>query len=393
MMQDALTGSAPTADWPDSRLEAWKYTDLQGLVAGLSKNEIEPNTPLWNFQTDQQSDSLIRSVKSGEPTTGSDALSRIIHASATGGWHIRIPKGICPELPLRVSYAPLAPSGWSAYHHQIRVEEGARLTLIEEFGQELSLADRFPNEELQDASSGPVRAMALHHLEVHLEPGAELKMIRLFRSMTAQALVHQIDADQEEGSKLLVQTVALGSGIIRNNIHIQQRGNACSGNLLGLSWARNGGHIDQYSRIQHHALDGNSHQHYKAIAAPNSTAVFNGVLRVEPHAQQSNAYQRSSNLMLDPAAHPKDQSSKKPLRSGKVNAKPELQIFADNVKCSHGATMGKLNTDSIFYLQSRGLSGEQARRMLTIAFAMEIVDQVEDDTLRSKVISALDLFQ
>jgi Fe-S cluster assembly protein SufD len=97
--------------------------------------------------------------------------------------------------------------------------------------------------------------------------------------------------------------------------------------------------------------------------------------------------------MLDPAAHPKDQSSKKPLRSGKVNAKPELQIFADNVKCSHGATMGKLNTDSIFYLQSRGLSGEQARRMLTIAFAMEIVDQVEDDTLRSKVISALDLFQ
>ncbi|MFM7913118.1 MAG: SufD family Fe-S cluster assembly protein, partial [Bacteroidota bacterium] len=134
----------------------------------------------------------------------------------------------------------------------------------------------------------------------------------------------------------------------------------------------------------------NSHQHYKAIAAPNSTTIFNGVLRVEPHAQQTNAYQRSSNLMLDPASLAQGQPLKPTLRSGKVNAKPELQIFADNVKCSHGANMGKLNTESIFYLQSRGLSFEEAQRMLTLAFAMEIVDQLEDEVIRNKVMAHLD---
>lgn len=94
--------------------------------------------------------------------------------------------------------------------------------------------------------------------------------------------------------------------------------------------------------------------------------------------------------MLDPASLGQGHPLKPTLRSGKVNAKPELQIFADNVKCSHGATMGKLNTESIFYLQSRGLSFEEAQRMLTLAFAMEIVDQLEDEGIRNKVMAHLD---
>jgi len=363
--------------WPSSRLEAWKYTDLDQWASKISRNDGPLTPSVWQGQPHELLD-LFTELPNAEPLFPAlDELSALIHAAKHGGWHAHIPAGTTCDAPLRLLYAPSVTAGWSGFAHQIQVDEGAQLTLIEEF-------DEGRPEE------NNVERMNLHHLQVHLGRGAKLKLIRLFHGPTATALVHQIDALQEEESKLEVQTIALGSGMIRNNIHIQQKGDRCSSTLLGLSVAFGGGHLDQYSRIQHHALEGNSHQHYKAIAAPNSTTIFNGVLRVEPHAQQTNAYQRSSNLMLDPVSLAQGHPSKPILRSGKVNAKPELQIFADNVKCSHGATMGKLNTESIFYLQSRGLSFEEAQRMLTLAFAMEIVDQLEDEGLRNKVMAHLD---
>jgi len=369
--------SATKIAWPSSRLEAWKYTDLDQLASKISRND-GPLTPSgWQGQPHELL-GLFTELHNAEPLFPAlDELSALIHAARHGGWHAHIPAGTTCDTPLRLLYAPSVTEGWSGFTHQIQVDEGAQLTLIEEF-------DEGRPEEKN------VERMNLHHLQVHLGRAAKLKLIRLFHCPTAKALVHQIDALQEEESKLEVHTISLGSGMIRNNIHIQQKGDRCSSTLLGLSLAFGGGHLDQYSRIQHHALEGNSHQHYKAIAAPNSTTIFNGVLRVEPHAQQTNAYQRSSNLMLDPVSLAQGHPLKPTLRSGKVNAKPELQIFADNVKCSHGATMGKLNTESIFYLQSRGLSFEEAQRMLTLAFAMEIVDQLEDEVIRNKVMAHLD---
>lgn len=382
--------SASKIAWPSSRLEAWKYTDLHQLAAKLSRNESPLSPSGWQGQPHELLD-LFTELHNAEPIFQPfDELYGLIQAARHGGWHAHIPAGIACNAPLRLSYAPSVTAGWSGFTHQFQVDEGAQLTLIEEFDEGRPEGNNSGRSNPQPSDTPPVERMNLHHLQVHLGRGAELKLIRLFHGPAATALVHQIDAVQEEGSKLEVQTISLGSGMIRNNIHIQQKGDRCSSTLLGLSVAFGGGHLDQYSRIQHLALEGNSHQHYKAIAAPNSTTVFNGVLRVEPHAQQTNAYQRSSNLMLDPASLGQGHPLKPTLRSGKVNAKPELQIFADNVKCSHGATMGKLNTESIFYLQSRGLSFEEAQRMLTLAFAMEIVDQLEDEVIRNKVMAHLD---
>lgn len=376
--------------WPSSRLEAWKYTDLDQWASKISRND-GPLTPSgWQGQPHDLLD-LFTELHNPEPLFPAlDELSALIHAARHGGWHAHIPAGTTCDTPLRLLYAPSVTEGWSGFTHQIQVDEGAKLTLIEEFDEGRPEGNNTEKSALQESDTTPVEKMNLHNLQVHLGRGAKLKLIRLFHCPTTKALVHQIDALQEEESKLEVHTITLGSGMIRNNIHIQQKGDRCSSTLLGLSVAFGGGHLDQYSRIQHHALEGNSHQHYKAIAAPNSTTIFNGVLRVEPHAQQTNAYQRSSNLMLDPVSLAQGHPLKPTLRSGKVNAKPELQIFADNVKCSHGATMGKLNTESIFYLQSRGLSFEEAQRMLTLAFAMEIVDQLEDEVIRNKVMAHLD---
>lgn len=393
MIPSTIPDTPPTANWPTSQIEAWKYTDLRHLAEGLLWNPGNESLQPWFIRPHEMLAYFSGSGNPKKAVTGSDAFTSVIHSGTQGGWQLHIPAGLSSNTPLRVVYTPVSPSGWSAFNHHLYVEQGAHLTLIEENEEEEPLAPEPMFDQSQDAKSIPLCTMTMHHLQVHLERGAELKLIRIFRCPKSKAFVHQVDTHQEEGSKLEVQTVAMGSGIIRNNVHIQQRGNHCSSGLLGLSVAFGGGHIDQYSRIQHHSLEGNSHQHYKAIAAINSTTIFNGVLRVEPQAQQTNAYQRSSNLMLDPAAHRIGHKSKGFMRPGKVNAKPELQIFADNVKCSHGATVGKLNTDSIFYLQSRGLSFEEAQRILTLAFAMEIIDQLEDESLRSEVIKQLDLLQ
>ncbi len=393
MTLNSITGSAQTTEWPNSRIEAWKYTDLNQLVSNMPLSNGSPSIPLWQVEP-HDLQSLFTELESPEAILRElDGFSRLVHAAGRGGWLAHIPAGTSSNFPVRLTYTPSSNAGWSGYTHQIQVAEGARITLIEEFEEDESPENLSVKNEPLEAYSTPVLSMTLHHLQVNLARGAELKLIRLFHCPMSKALVHQIDAQQEEGSNLEVQTVVMGSGIIRNNIHIQQLGDRCSSNLLGLSVAIGGGHLDQYSRIRHNALEGNSHQHYKAIAAPNSTTIFNGVLRVEPNAQQTNAYQRSSNLMLDPASLSRVNGSSPSIRSGKVNAKPELQIFADNVKCSHGATMGKLNTDSIFYLQSRGLTFEEAQKILTLAFAMEIVDQLEDERMRAKVISILDLKQ
>jgi Fe-S cluster assembly protein SufD len=378
-------------NWPTTQTEAWKYTDLQKLAEGLQWNPPQAEAQPWLILPHDLLHCCSNHDSSGHSSDNRDALARIIQSHSLGGWKIHISAGLAANEPLRVIYARGAHKGCSAYTHHIHLEPGARLTLIEEFEEE----DPSVNESLlnhaQDAHSIMDRSMTLHHLSVHLEQGAELKLIRLFLGSESHALAHQIDAFQESDTRFEVQTVAIGSGTIRNNVHVNQLGNGCFSGLLGLSVAFGGGHIDQYSQIRHQALQGNSHQHYKAIAAPNSTTVFNGVLKVEPQAQETNAYQRSSNLMLDPMELHRDFDTKNTKKPGRVHTKPELQIFADNVKCSHGATMGKLNPDSIFYLQSRGLSHPEAQRMLTLAFAREIIDQMEDESLQSKIMEHLDL--
>ncbi|MFM7588777.1 MAG: hypothetical protein ACKO55_06650, partial [Bacteroidota bacterium] len=166
--------------WPSSRLEAWKYTDLHQLASKISMNESPLSPSGWQGQSHELL-GLFTELHNAEPLFPAfDELSRLIHAERHGGWHAHIPSGTTCDAPLRLLYAPSVTAGWSGFAHQIQVDEGAQLNLIEEFDEGRPERNNAERSTPQESDNTPVEKMNLHHLQVHLGRGAKLKLIRLF---------------------------------------------------------------------------------------------------------------------------------------------------------------------------------------------------------------------
>ncbi|MFY8185625.1 MAG: SufB/SufD family protein, partial [Bacteroidia bacterium] len=146
--------------------------------------------------------------------------------------------------------------------------------------------------------------------------------------------------------------------------------------LNGLLIANDSNLIDNHTLIDHAVANCNSNELYKGIANDKATAVFNGKIMVRRDAQKTNAYQSSKNILMSDDAT--------------VNTKPQLEIFADDVKCSHGTSTGKVDEEALFYLKARGIGDTSARRLLLQAFAQELIDKIEIESLQEEV---LDLFE
>jgi Fe-S cluster assembly protein SufD len=157
-------------------------------------------------------------------------------------------------------------------------------------------------------------------------------------------------------------SVALGARISRHNLNVVQAGEGVTVNLDGLALIHERQLADTHSFIDHAQPHGTSRQLHKCIVGGQAHAVFNGRILVRAGAQLTNSAQQSRNLLLSRRAH--------------VDTKPQLEIFADDVKCAHGATIGQLEADEMFYLRTRGLSESAARNLLTYGFAAEIVDHI-----------------
>ncbi|MGA1330858.1 MAG: SufD family Fe-S cluster assembly protein [Bacteroidia bacterium] len=362
--------------WPGSEVEAWKYTSLDQWLGPLDRVVQESSRKVnLNFSNRSwPSQGLTINDITLQDEAGIDAYTAAAQALHRGGVSIQVPAGYQGHEPVVLSLVGDMAPGLHGINDRIHVGAGARLRILQVIHPTF--------EGSLETKSKPLALAALLNLRLSMDEGAEVEIIRWIRSKEATGILCQTQIEQAQGSKVHVYTLAQGSGLIRHQILAHQHGDDAYTGLYGLTFATQGGHADQYSRIRHHALRGQSHQHYKAVAAPASSTVFNGVLRVELDAQETNAFQKSSNLMLDiPGSG---------LPSGKVHAKPELQILADNVRCSHGATMGKLQEDAVFYLRSRGVQDDEARRILTLAFAMEIVDMVPDESFRLQMQAELE---
>jgi len=176
---------------------------------------------------------------------------------------------------------------------------------------------------------------------------------------------------QKKDSLINVNTVTLHGGIIRNNMNVTLDGEGCENHNYGLSLIDSNQHIDNYTFIDHAKPGSVSFQNYKNVLDDNSSGAFNGRILVRPDAQKTSAFQKNNNILLTDIA--------------KFYTKPQLEIYADDVKCSHGATSGQLDEDIMFYLRSRGISKEEARLMLMNAFASEIIDKIKVLPLRERI--------
>ncbi|AFY72303.1 FeS assembly protein SufD [Synechococcus sp. PCC 7502] len=176
---------------------------------------------------------------------------------------------------------------------------------------------------------------------------------------------------QQRSSAYIKNSIVLGAKKSRTNLHIQQLGEHTETSLNGLTLIGGEQIADTHSQIAHNFPNGTSQQLHKCIADERSHCIFNGKILVSQAAQLTNSKQLSRNLLLSPKA--------------RIDTKPQLEIFADNVKCAHGATISQIDADELFYLQSRCIDLESAKKLLTYAFAAEVITQIPVDSLRESL--------
>lgn len=207
--------------------------------------------------------------------------------------------------------------------------------------------------------------------EIFLGENSEIDYYKLQNKDEGSTVVTSLFIHQEDNSRAQSNTLTLNGGLIRNDVFANIHGRGCHTELNGLYLVDRHQHVDNQVYINHAQADNTSTQLYKGIIDDEASAVFNGHIIVQRDAQRTNAFQTNRNILLNDNA--------------KVTTKPFLEIYADDVKCSHGATVGQLNPEALFYLRSRGICEKNARMLLMYAFASEVVNKIKIDILRDRI--------
>ncbi|QIP17109.1 Fe-S cluster assembly protein SufD [Spirosoma aureum] len=204
--------------------------------------------------------------------------------------------------------------------------------------------------------------------EIVLDREARMQYYKV-QDETQQAYhIGTTQVNQADNSHFYSATVTLNGNFVRNNLNIVLNGQHAEAFMYGLYMPNGRQHIDNHTLVDHAMPNSYSNELYKGILDDNSTGVFNGKIYVRPDAQKTNAYQSCKNVVLSLGAS--------------MNTKPQLEIFADDVKCSHGTTTGQLNDEALFYMRSRGIPKDEARTLLLYAFSQDVLSQIKIQPIR-----------
>jgi Fe-S cluster assembly protein SufD len=211
--------------------------------------------------------------------------------------------------------------------------------------------------------------------EIALMEEAQVDHYKLQEESTKAFHVATLQVQQGRDSRFASHSISFGGQLVRNDINVLLDGEGAWCTLNGLFMASGRQHVDYHTRIDHAKANGTSEEVYKGILDGRARGVFNGRVKVHPDAQKTDARQTNKNLLLS--------------RDAEIDTKPELEIYADDVKCSHGATVGQLDEQTLYYLRSRGIGEAQARNLLTYGFAKDILDRIDLAPLREKLTDEL----
>ncbi|GAB3654530.1 Fe-S cluster assembly protein SufD [Echinicola sediminis] len=205
-------------------------------------------------------------------------------------------------------------------------------------------------------------------LEINAGENAHIYYYKLQHENKSAIEVSNFVTDIHRDATFYAVTISLQGDMIRNNLTLNLLGSGCEGNMYGLYLLNGSTHVDNHTNVDHTLPHADSNELYKGILSDKSRGVFNGKIFVRQDAQKTNAFQQNNNILLSEDAI--------------VNTKPQLEIWADDVKCSHGCTTGQLDEEALFYLQARGIGKDQAKGLLLYAFAGEILDHIKIDALK-----------
>ncbi len=285
-----------------------------------------------------------------------DSLSSLNTAFANEGAYIHIPKNKLVEKPIQIIH--FATGNESALMLQPRnliiVDENSHVQIIERH---------------QSLTSNAVLTNSV--TEIFANKRAIIDYYKIQNDVQTASLIDNTFIKQKRESHVSVHTFSFGGQLTRNNLNFYQNGEHMDSTLKGITIIGDKQHVDHSTLVNHIEPNCESHQDYKGIFGDNATGVFNGKVVVEKEAQKTNAYQSNNNLLLN------DKAS--------INTKPQLEIFADDVKCSHGCTIGQLDENALFYLKSRGIPEKEARALMMYAFANNVLESVKIPELKKRV--------
>jgi Fe-S cluster assembly protein SufD len=211
--------------------------------------------------------------------------------------------------------------------------------------------------------------------EVLVQKNAGVEYIKLQMESDQASQINSTVVNQEDDSRASVFTISMSGETVRNNLRMMLDGQNIESHLMGINLLSGSQHVDNHTEVHHLKPHCYSNELYKGIMSEMSTGVFNGKIHVYQDAQKTNAFQSNRNILLSDTAN--------------IYTKPQLEIYADDVKCSHGATTGRLDEDAMFYLRARGIKEYDARIMLIFAFAMEVVDHISIEPVKDFVASLI----
>jgi len=344
---DATLGDTAVDDFLMPKGSATRLTFINGdLDTGRSDGPIATDTVMIASLRDALNQGLVDVEKLLSDCADERGFNAMNAAFADCGAMIRVAAGHKVETPVQLVFMSTGNKPDRMINPRIVIElgDGASLDLVE--------THVFGNE------AGQLTNLVTH---CTVGRGAALRHDRLQIGNVESRFIGSFDADIAEKARVKQTLATLGGGFVRNEITARLNGSEIEAQFNGLYLTRTGQHIDNVLKIDHTAPGSESDQYYKGVLDGRARAAFAGKIHVHQPAQQTNAYQTNNNLLLSPDAE--------------INVKPELEIYADDVKCSHGATAGELDERELFYLRSRGLDPETARTMLTFAFADEVLER------------------
>ena len=393
-LKDQALAVLPEMDIPTRKWEAWKYTNLKPLttqdyqyagslsikhiasfqipnlitdrlvfVNGVFSEElslIKYNEGALVVQPLSELDQIGKEVYEAHAgkyvATDSDIFSALNAAYCKDGVLVYIAQGKAAKAPVHLIH--LTGSGQSTltqHRNLFVIGENAEAKVIETFHSLSKDTSSFRNA-VNEISIGPNAGLEYVRLQLEADSASQVDT----------TLVHQAD-----DSRCAIFTLTLSGGLVRNNLDIKLDGENISSELMGIYLLSGIQHVDNHTQVDHMKPNCYSNELYKGIIDEKATGVFNGRIHVYKDAQKTNAFQANRNILLSNTAN--------------IYTKPQLEIYADDVKCSHGATTGRFDEDAMFYLRARGINEYNARLMLIFAFVMEVVNHISIEAVRDYI--------
>ncbi len=281
------------------------------------------------------------------------ALNAALHSD---GAVIHLAPNAVASAPIHLLFVSDALSAKGASHPRVLIvaEPNSKATVIESY-----------------VALGQATYLTNSVTEISIGDGATIAHYKIQRESPRSYHVATIDARQGRDSHFVSFSFAIGSALSRTNVWTVLGGEGCGATLNGLYMADGDQHVDHQTRIEHQKENTYSREVYRGILDDTAHGVFNGKVYVHPEAQKTDGKQENHTLLLSPRAV--------------IDTKPQLEIFADDVKCTHGATVGRIDQTSLFYMKSRGIGAVRARQLLTYAFAADVLEQIELEPLRNSL--------